>query len=168
MTVDQLRARRGHHVERVVAGPLHQVFDELEQRRVGPLHVLEHQHRRLLVCEPLEEQAPGAEQVFTILSGAVLESQQLRQPRFDPTPLIRVGEELDETALQLGQRGRRVLTISNPRTHAHHFRERPVGHPLSVGETASTVGVDQLGDTVDVLEELPGEPRFADPGDSHH
>ena len=44
--------------------PLEQVLDEVEQRRVGPLHVLEDHDRRVHVCETLEEEAPGGEEVL--------------------------------------------------------------------------------------------------------
>src|SRR5581483_12387125 len=52
--------------------------------------------------------------------------------------------------------------------HAHHLRERPVRDALSVRETTSAVPPERAGEAVDVLLELPREPRLADACDPHH
>ena len=168
MTVDQLRPRGGHHVQRVVAGPLQKVFDELEQRGVRPLHVLEHEHGRLQVREPLEEQPPGAEEVLALLSDPLFERQQLRQAGLHPAALVGIRDELAQAGLQLRERGRRILRLGDARTHPDHLGERPVRHAFAVCEAPAAVCVYTLGDPVDVLVEFPAQPGFADPGDANH
>ena len=60
------------------------------------------------------------------------------------------------------------LVLGDPAAHPHHVRERPVRDALAVGEAAAAVPVDVCGDPVEVLVELPGQPRLADPGDPRH
>ena len=62
----ELGPREREHEERVRVRPLEQVLDEVEQRRVGPLQVLEHEHDRALLGEPLEEEPPGGEEVLPV------------------------------------------------------------------------------------------------------
>ena len=60
------------------------------------------------------------------------------------------------------------LVLGDPATHAHHVGERPVRDPFAVGEAAAAVPPDLLDDAVEVLVELPSEPRLADAGDPGH
>ena len=45
--VAQLGARRHQQQQRHVGAPLHQVLDEIEEQRLGPLQVVDHEHDRL-------------------------------------------------------------------------------------------------------------------------
>ncbi len=69
-------------------------------------------------------------------------------------------------AAQLLSRGLRRLVLHDAGAHAHHLGERPVGDTLAVGEAPAAVPPDLLGQAVDVLEELPGQPRLADAGEA--
>ena len=60
------------------------------------------------------------------------------------------------------------LVLADPAAHPHHVGERPVGDALPVGEAAAAVPVDLLDDPVEVLVELPRQPRLADPRDPGH
>ena len=53
--------------------------------------------------------------------------------------------------------------LGDPEPLANDVRERRVGDPLAVGEAAAAVPQDGLGETVDVLVELPQQARLADP-----
>ena len=66
---------------------------------------------------------------------------------------------------KLLERGSRRLVLGDPGAHAHHVGERPVGDALAVRQTAAAVPVRDLGDAVEVLVELPRQPRLADAGD---
>src|SRR5207248_54665 len=46
-----------------------------------------------------------------------------------------------------------------------HVGERSVGHAFAVRQAAAAVPVDGVGEPVEVLVELPREPRLPDPGD---
>ena len=68
--------------------PLEQVLDELEQGLVGPLHVLEDEHRRVPVGHALEEQPPRREEVLPLAGLVLAEPEQLREPRLEPVALL--------------------------------------------------------------------------------
>ena len=70
--------------------PLEQVLDELEQRRVRPLHVLEDEDRGLFVGEPLEEQPPRTEEVLALLAGVLFQAQELGHTWLRPLSLVGV------------------------------------------------------------------------------
>ena len=166
--VGQLGPGERDHEERRVARPLEQVLDEVEQARVGPLHVLEREHGRVDVGEALEEEPPGGEQILLVARAVLGQAEQLREPRLDERALVGVGEVLLERDLELPERRRRLILLADPAAHPHHVGQRPVGHALAVGEAAAAVPVRDLGDPVEVLVELPREPRLADPGDAGH
>ena len=54
--VAQLRPRADQDQERHAAAPLHQVLDQIEQQRLGPVQVVDHQHDRLR----LRQRRPGS------------------------------------------------------------------------------------------------------------
>src|SRR5205809_8093193 len=61
-----------------------------------------------------------------------------------------------------------ILALEDLRSRSNHLRECPVGDAFAVGEAAATVPPGQVGKPVEVLEELPREPRLADACDSRH
>ena len=162
----ELGAGEGDDEQRIVPRPLEQVLDEVEQARVGPLHVLEREHGRPLVGQALEEQAPGGEQVLPVRLQALLEAREMGESRLDELSLARVEYVLLQRGAQLPARGLRILFLADAAAHPHHVRERPVGDALAVREAAPAVPPDQLDDAVEVLVELPGQARLADAADA--
>jgi len=55
------------------------VVDEVEQARIGPLKVLEHEHGRALFGDALEEQAPGREERVATARRSLLDAQEAEQ-----------------------------------------------------------------------------------------
>ncbi len=149
----------------VVARPLEQVLDEREQRLVGPLHVLEHEHDRQPLRHRLEEPPPGREEPLAVAVGDLREPEQVEQRRHHPFAVAGVGDPLanDRLQLRLGRRGR--LVLGDAGAHAHHLGQRPERDALAVGEAAAAVPQHLVGEAVGVLLELPGQPRLADAGD---
>jgi hypothetical protein len=92
--LQQLRPGEGDHEQRLVARPLQQVLDEVEQARVRPLHVLEGEHGRVGVGQPLEEQPPGREQILPLMRRTLSQAEQLRQPRLHEAALLRIEQML--------------------------------------------------------------------------
>ena len=164
--LQQLRPCERDHEDRVVPRPVEQVFDEVEQARVRPLHVLEGEHRRIALREALEEEPPRGEEILLVARLVLRQPEQVREARLEEAPLFGVEEVLLERGVQLGQRGRWLLLLGDAAAHAHHVRERPVRHAFAVGEAATAVPVHGVGDAVEVLVELPRQPRLADAGDA--
>ena len=166
--LEQLGARQRDDVEGVVSRPFEQVFDEVEQGAVRPLHVLEGEHGRVLVRQALEEEPPGREEVLPVACLVLAQPQQLSQSRLDIAPLLLVEDVCVERRAQLAPGGRGVLVLDDAAAHAHHVRECPVGDALAVSETAAAVPVDRVDDAVEVLVELPRQPRLADASHAGH
>ena len=162
----ELRAREAEDEDRPLPRPLEQVADELDERGVRPLQVLEEECDRPLLRHALEEEAPGAEELLLAASGAVLEPEQVEQPRLDEAALLVVRHELptDARSLDVGRRG--LLALGDPRTHTDHLGERPEDHAFAVREAAAAVPPHVLLEPVHVLEELPAQARLADAGDA--
>ncbi len=80
-------ARDQEHEDRSGRRPFVQVGDEIEQARVGPLHVLEDQRDRGVVRHPLDEQPPAGEQVGLVGGGPAVQPDQGGQPRLDEPAL---------------------------------------------------------------------------------
>src|SRR5207245_4325250 len=57
--VDQLRPGETEKQERCVSGPVGEMLDEVEQRRLGPVDVLDDQCQRPLARTPLERLPDG-------------------------------------------------------------------------------------------------------------
>ena len=162
----KLGPRQREDEDRMAARPVEQVVDEVDQAGLGPLEVLEDEHARAGVGEPFEEQAPGREELLPVGLDAVAQAEQVGEPRLEPRALVGVGDVGGQAGAQLEERLVRRLLLADPRPHAHHLRERPVGDALAVGETPAAVPPDLLDEAVDVLLELPREPRLADAGDA--
>ena len=128
------------------------------------MEILEREHHRLGGADPLEEQPPAAEQVSPVGGGALFEAEQVSQPRLHQAALALVGDVLPHCNAQLLARGGRVLLLDDPRPGPDHLGQRPVGHAFAVGEASALVPAHQLLDAVDVLEELPEQPRLARSG----
>ena len=129
------------------------------------MHVFEHQDRRVDLGEPLEEQAPRGEQVVS-LEAPFLEREQVTKTGLHEAALLGVGQMLLDDLRELRECARRVLVLGDARAPAHHVGKCPVGDPLAVGKAAAAMPVRDLGETVEVLVELPGKPGLADAGDA--
>jgi hypothetical protein len=130
--VEELRAGEGHEEQRSVPRPLEHVVDEVEQAAVGPLQVLEHEHRRPLPRHVLEEHPPRREERIASAGRRRIEPEEGEQRRLDPAPVVLVGDVLgDRLGDSLPGRLLRVR-LGEPRALADHLAERPEGDALAV------------------------------------
>ncbi len=140
-------------------GDVRQVLEEGEHRLVGPVQVLEHEHGRTLLGDPLQEPAPGGEQLLALGRRGRLDPEQGQQPLPEPLPLVAVGE--DGAELLLRDRGR--IGLEDAGVRLQDLPERPEGDPLPVGQAAALPPGRELGAGVDVGEELGDDPALAEP-----
>src|SRR5205807_214650 len=75
--VRELGPRKDKYEERQAVRPIEEVLDEVEQARVRPLHVLEHEDRRPPLGEPLEQDAPSREEILLIADRSCLKPEQM-------------------------------------------------------------------------------------------
>ena len=166
--VGPLRSRQHEQEEGVVAGPLQQVVQESDQAGVSPLQVLDDEHDRKVLRQAFEEEPPAREELLAREHLGGRQAEQLAEARGDELPVGRVRDPaLEPGAEPLRDELLRVL-LADEQSCPDHLRQGPVAHALAVGEAAPGVPEHLAGEAVDVLEELPGEPRLADAGHAGH
>ena len=91
----QLRPRGAEDEERDAARPVDEVVDEVEQRVVGPVQVLEDEDERALVGDRLEVAPPGGERLVAAVARRLvrLEPGERTQPPLDPRGSVAIGDE---------------------------------------------------------------------------
>ena len=161
MAVEELGPRRAEQQDRRVARLLGQVLDERQERRLGPLQVVEDDHERAALRDPLEELAhrPGGH--LAGAGAAAAETERVEDQLADQVGLVLAGKELgDRSARRL--RAGRFLAAQDL---AHDLGQRPVRDALAVREA---VAVQHRGFLAEVVRELLDEARLADPGRPEH
>ncbi len=79
----------------------------------------------------------------------------------DQPALAFVGDELVHDGSQLVAGAGRLLLLHDPGARPDHLGQRPVRHAFSIRQATALVPADEPLDPVDVLEELPQQPRLA-------
>ena len=147
------------------ASRLDELVDEVQERGVGPVQVLEDEHERGVVRERLEEAAPCGEQVVARdVPAGVAEPEQRSEPRAQPVALLLVGERRGQRRVELLVDDAGRIVVQDARLGLHHLAERPEAHPFAVGETSPLSPTDEIGELFHVLGERRDDPGLADPG----
>ena len=167
--VGQLRTGEADDEQRQVADPVDEVLDEVEQPLVGVVQVLDEQQDRTPPGEGLEEPAPAGEQLALGEVGGV--AGQAEQPGEPDAHERAVGVVLEEVAQRLAELVLdqvEVVVVGDAEPGPDDLRERPVRRVLTEARAPAAVPEHGLGQPVDVLLELPADPRLPDPGRSRH
>ena len=103
LPVEQLWPRRGDHQQGNVGRRLDQVAEELEQRRVRPVQVLDHQDEGPVGGHRLDEASPGGEELGLVGAWAlgIAQPEQRRQPCPEPLALRGLADERLQRGVQL-------------------------------------------------------------------
>src|SRR5207248_8770420 len=86
--LDQLGPRKREHEYGMGSRPLEQVLDEIEERRVDPLQVLEDEDDGAPLGEAFEEEAPSGEEILPVATGVLGQAEQVRETRLEPGLLV--------------------------------------------------------------------------------
>jgi len=156
-SVGELRSRERHDEDRMLAGPLDQVFDEVQERAVRPVDVLEDHHRRSFLGDPLEEDPAGGEEVLLVSGPPLLQSEEVREPRPHETAFRFVPDVLLDRREEFRKGRRRILVLQDPGAAPHHLGESPERDTFPVRQTAALVPPDVVDQPVDVFVQLPDE-----------
>ena len=151
----QLRPGGRDHEQRSF-DPLDQPFEQLEHRLLGPVQVLDEQRDRPVSSECGQELDPGVLEAVTGDQGMKIARDVEPQRQGEQRPLAQALED-----------SLRWIGVEQPEVLLQHFRERPVGDPLPVGEAAARAleGLRVL--LGEPAPELAHEPRLADSGIAH-
>ena len=103
------------------------------------------------------------------LSGAVRSASPIRCARRGSrnSRSLPAGDPCLERFSELRSRNLRRLILQDARPGPHHLAQRPVRDSVAVGQAPATMPQHVVGQSVDVLLKLPGEPRLANTGHSH-
>ena len=161
----QLGTGRGQDQQWQAGGPLDQVLEELEHRRVGPVQVLDHQHQRVVGGHGLHEPAPGGEQLVPLGLDRVRagDPEQRGQPGPQPLALRRVGEEGVQGRPELARHLGRWVGLEDAGLGLDDLAQGPEGDPVAIGQAAALAPGDQLRPVVDGGGQLADEAGLADP-----
>jgi len=137
------------------------MVDEVEQCLVRPVQVLDDDDQRALLGELLEEATPGGKRLVASVSADVLlDGQSHERSQVRPYPGIVGG------CLQLFLGLERRIGLEDARLCLDDLAQCPEGDSVPVRETAALPPGDELGISLDGLEELEDQPRLADSGDA--
>ena len=161
---DDLGTRERHDVDRIGARPVEQVLDELEERGVRPMDVLEHHDHRVLSA--IRSKKSRHAEKRSSRSGATRSVSPRRcWSRGSTKARSSASSTISErTAESFVERLVRDSSSAIAGAHPDHLRQRPVGDAVAVGETAASVPPGRLVEAVEVLLELPRKPRLPHAG----
>ena len=131
--LDQFGPGQRDDGQRHARAPVEHVIDEVEQAGVCPMEVLEQEDDGPARGDPLEERAPGAEQLLAGGAGAALEAEQDEERVLDPAALGLVGNPSRDAGRDGGPRRGLVVALDQPDPAADHLAERPERDALAVG-----------------------------------
>ena len=122
--LEQLGSCEAEDENRRVGRPADEVLQEVEERRLGPLELVDPEDDRLLSRHVFEEPAYGPEGLLAA-GRRLLGADGAGQPVGDPVGVLGAAQELGDPLM--GQA---------PRCRQDDAAQRPVGDPLAVCETA--------------------------------
>ena len=154
--IHELGPRKPDEQDRRVAREVGEVFDQPEERRLGPLQVVEDDHERPALRERLEELAHGPRGRLAGAGPGGAEAERLEDQLADQLGLLLAGHEgRDRRARRLRPRSARAQDL------LHDLGQRPVGDALAVGQA---VAVQHRRLRAELVRELLHETRLADAG----
>ena len=164
--VEQLRPREGQEQNRKVVQACGQELDQVEERRVRPVDVLEDERRSLVPRARLDEDTHRLEETLAIGHRRLrLEPEQDRKVSRDGLGLLLPDESFHERA-QLSGRHLDVVAVEDAGELLNLRREGAARAALPIGQAAAADDPAAAGR--DALRELRREPRLADPGGAEH
>ena len=160
----QRGTRRADEEERA-AGSVGDLLEQVEERRVGPVDVVDHDDERLALGEHREQRAPGAVQLDTergrlepgelLVARVETDRERERSGRVRQIGEKLGGERLDPRDADVGR-----VVVRDAGEALQDLGERPVGDAVAVGEAAP----DEDPRALEPREQLAHEPALADAG----
>src|SRR6266508_4548551 len=152
--VEELGPREADKEDRRVARPVGEVLDEVEERRLGPLHVVERHYDRSLLRQRFD-QLPHRPERLLVRGVALPEAGGGCEPVDDDLGLGLACEERGQLRASVLRR----VAWADRGGLADELRERPEGDALAVGHAAAHQDARLFAE---LREELVHEPRLPD------
>ncbi len=158
--LQQLGPGQAQQQDRRLPGPVGDMLDQVQQGRLGPVHVIEPDDQRTLLGERGQKRADRPEALLRTDLGSA-QADQRRQPVHHgggvADDVVDPVQQLAQAAPALG----RALVRGHAGRLADHLHQRPVGDALAVGQAASG---EHRRPRRHRLTELPDHPGFSDAG----
>jgi hypothetical protein len=116
----------------VIPAEARHVLEQVQERRLGPVDVVEHGHHRPFGSETLQQ--PAGRPVG-LLDGARRIPQPDRRPH--PVPDQRGVVDAIEELIDPGERARRRIGVADSGRLPNHLGQRPERDPLAVGKASA-------------------------------
>ena len=153
--LEQLRPRQAEDQHWRRGDPVREVLDEVEERRLAPLDVVEDDHERSVTGDMLEQLPHRPERLLD--RDLVTRPEQRSEALGDESAVRR---RLDRTG-KLGRRLGGRIALSHRGDVPERADQRPERDPLTVGEATATR--DRRA-SCDLADQLIAEPGLSDPG----
>ena len=157
--LEHLGSGAGQDEERGGSRASGQVVHEGQHRLVGPVQVLDDEHRGIGGSEALEELSPGGE-VLLARGLLCLEAEERAQARAEPVAVGVLGQDRLEAGLGAGH----AVALEHAGLGAHDLAERPEGDAAAEGQAAALTPDDEPGVVVEAAGELGQQSALADAG----
>jgi hypothetical protein len=156
--VVELWARRADDEQRHPVDALAELGKELEQSKIGPVKILDHDHRTL-VRDRREEAVPRGERLLPACRLPRIDTQQRQQPGPQPRLLLHVRQD----CVKLVGRSLGRVRFEDAGMHLDDLPERPERDPVSVREAAAASPDRRSRQPTGKLVELGQQPTLPDP-----
>ena len=163
VSFEQLRAGVAHKQERHALGPACEVLEESQHGVIGPVDVLEHEHRRGVLGHGLEKPAPRGEQLVALCSRRHVESDKREQALAHPFPVGAGGH--GEAELVAGRL--HVVALEDAGMGLDDLAERPEADPVAVRQAATLAPGEKRYAILGVGQELGHDAALSDAGLAH-
>ena len=159
--LEELRSGERHHQQPSVADVDDQVVDQVEQRIVRPVHVLEDQQERLPLGEMLHQHPHREQQVDRLIGRRVQPEPEEQAQVARGIGGAAVREELVDGCGHLRAGDLDGIVLVDAGDVSHHLAGGAIGRLLLVREAPTPQGATPL--PLEPLGGLASQPRLADP-----
>ena len=134
------------------------MLEKGEQGGVGPVQILEDEHRLPRLRPALSQNTPPSGERLLLRGGLAARADERRQAGLEPGA-VRVVRA--QRLLELRRRLRGRVRLEDAALGLDDLAERPEGDPLPVGKAAALPPADEPGTILDVGEQLGAEAALA-------
>jgi hypothetical protein len=123
--LQELGPSRADDEQRHARAPVDEVVDEVEEVVIGPVQILEDEHRRMLFCERLEDPAPCSEPLGAISAGLAVRTEPDERAQILEESLRALGLQGCDRLLKLVLRLHGRVRVEDSRMRLRHPRRGP-------------------------------------------
>jgi hypothetical protein len=147
---------------------LEKPLDEVQERVVGPMQILEHEHAWTAARHRFDERSPRRERLGLPITGelaSALQAHQRAEMLFHPRGIALVRDEFGDSVVKLVAARGTVVRVQHPRLRPNDLAESPESDALSVRQRPSPPP-RHARLVLHLPPELPDEAALSNPRDT--